>query len=237
MGLWDDLVEGGSNLLDDFLYNEVDGGRELDWRSIVSAGGGVASALGLLDADQQRTGYQGGIPTYSPTRARVANTYDPDRRPGSGGQRYFSGLRYSSGDSKAADEAATADEAIALATANAANPAREGQPDYSAPPIALAGGGLASLPRNSTPKQGGRYMRGLGSGMADSRPATIEGAQPAALSDGEFVLPADVVSHLGNGNSQAGAQQLYNMMDRVRAARTGTTQQGAPINPQRYMPR
>ena len=50
--------------------------------------------------------------------------------------------------------------------------------------------------------------------MADLIPATIDGTQPAALSDGEFVIPADVVSHLGNGNSEAGAEQLYSMMDR-----------------------
>jgi hypothetical protein len=56
------------------------------------------------------------------------------------------------------------------------------------------------------------------------------------LADGEFVIPADVVSHLGNGSSKAGAKRLYSMMDRVREARTGTTQQGKEINPAKYMP-
>ena len=60
----------------------------------------------------------------------------------------------------------------------------------------------------------GYYLGGATDGMADLIPATIDGTQPAALSDGEFVIPADVVSHLGNGNSDAGAKQLYSMMDR-----------------------
>jgi hypothetical protein len=72
--------------------------------------------------------------------------------------------------------------------------------------------------------------------MADQVPAQIDGRQPAALSDGEFVIPADVVSHLGNGNSDAGANQLHGMMDRIRQERTGTTQQGKQINPASFMP-
>jgi len=71
--------------------------------------------------------------------------------------------------------------------------------------------------------------------MADQIPATIDNAQPAALSDGEFVIPADVVSHLGNGNSDSGAKQLYGMMDNIRKARTGTEEQGRQINPQKFL--
>ena len=82
----------------------------------------------------------------------------------------------------------------------------------------------------------GYYLGGTTDGMADQVPATIGGQEPARLSDGEFVVPADVVSHLGNGNSDAGATQLYSMMDRVRKKRTGTTQQGAEINPMQQLP-
>jgi hypothetical protein len=82
----------------------------------------------------------------------------------------------------------------------------------------------------------GRYLRGETDGMADRIPSNIDGKQPAALSHGEFVIPADVVSHLGNGNSDAGAKELYKMMDRVRMARTGTKQQGKRINPNRFTP-
>ncbi len=72
--------------------------------------------------------------------------------------------------------------------------------------------------------------------MADKIPSSIDGKRPAKLSHGEFVIPADVVSHLGNGNSDAGAKILYKMMDRVRQARTGTKKQGRQINPAKFTP-
>jgi hypothetical protein len=81
----------------------------------------------------------------------------------------------------------------------------------------------------------GYYLGGPTDGMADQVPATIDNMQPAALSDGEFVIPADVVSHLGNGNSDAGAQNLYSMMDRVRTDRTGNPNQGRQIDPNKYL--
>ena len=93
----------------------------------------------------------------------------------------------------------------------------------------MAGGGLASLNHQ------GYYLGGPTDGMADQIPAMIGNSQPAALSDGEFVIPADVVSHLGNGNSDAGAQELFSMMDRVRQARTGRAEQGKEINPNKYL--
>ena len=100
------------------------------------------------------------------------------------------------------------------------------------------GGGIGSLDM----AQGGRalpprYLDGHSDGMADKVPANIDGKRPAALSDGEFVIPADVVSHLGNGNSNAGAKRLYKMMDDIRAARTGNPKQGKQINPDKFMPR
>ena len=85
---------------------------------------------------------------------------------------------------------------------------------------------------------GGKLLRGPGDGMSDSIPAVIKGKRPqrAALADGEFVIPADVVSHLGNGSTEAGAKRLYAMMDKVRHARTGNKKQGRQINPERFMP-
>jgi len=82
----------------------------------------------------------------------------------------------------------------------------------------------------------GGYLDGAGDGMSDSIPATIEGKQPARLADGEFVVPADVVSHIGNGSTKAGSKRLYSMLDRVRKARTGHTKQGKQIKPEKYMP-
>ena len=82
----------------------------------------------------------------------------------------------------------------------------------------------------------GEVLDGGGDGMSDSIRASIDGKQEARLADGEFVIPADVVSHLGNGSSKAGAKQLYSMMNKVRRARTGNPKQGKQINPNRYMP-
>lgn len=96
-----------------------------------------------------------------------------------------------------------------------------------------AGGGIASLGSYS---DGGRMLKGPGDGMSDSIPAKIGAKQEARLADGEFVVPADVVSHLGNGSTDAGAKQLYSMMDKVRQARTGRKAQGRQIKPQKYMP-
>jgi hypothetical protein len=81
-----------------------------------------------------------------------------------------------------------------------------------------------------------RYLRGITDGMEDKIKTSIDGKQKALLSHGEFVIPADVVSHLGNGNSDAGAKKLYQMMDRLRQARTGTKKQGKQINPDKFMP-
>lgn len=83
---------------------------------------------------------------------------------------------------------------------------------------------------------GGRMLKGPGDGMSDSIPATIAGKQPARLADGEFVVPADVVSHLGNGSTDAGAKKLYGMMDRIRKARTGKKKQAPAVKANRYMP-
>jgi hypothetical protein len=100
-------------------------------------------------------------------------------------------------------------------------------------PYSYAGGGIASLGSYS---DGGRMLKGPGDGMSDSIPASIGSKQPARLADGEFVVPADVVSHLGNGSTDAGAKQLYSMMNKVRHARTGNSKQGREIQPRKYLP-
>ena len=83
------------------------------------------------------------------------------------------------------------------------------------------GGGLGSLGSYS---DGGRLLKGPGDGVSDSIPATIGNKnQPARLADGEFVVPARIVSELGNGSTDAGAKKLYAMLDRVQRARGKTT--------------
>jgi hypothetical protein len=103
-------------------------------------------------------------------------------------------------------------------------------------PQAMARGGISDLGGYSDYARGGRMLKGPGDGMSDSIPASIGGKRPARLARDEFVVPTDVVSGLGNGSSDAGAEQLYAMMDRVRKARTGRKSQGREINPQKYMP-
>lgn len=98
---------------------------------------------------------------------------------------------------------------------------------------AARGGVMSSLGSYS---DGGRMLKGPGDGMSDSIPATIGGKQPARLADGEFVVPADVVSHLGNGSTDAGAKKLYTMMDRIRKARTGKKKQAPAVKTNKYMP-
>jgi hypothetical protein len=86
-----------------------------------------------------------------------------------------------------------------------------------------AGGGLSDARYNlGGYSDGGRLLRGPGDGVSDSIPATIGNKQPARLADGEFVVPARIVSELGNGSTEAGARKLYAMMDRVQAARKKT---------------
>jgi len=86
-----------------------------------------------------------------------------------------------------------------------------------------AAGGVAHLGDYS---DGGRLLKGPGDGVSDNIPATIGGKQPARLADGEFVVPARIVSELGNGSTEAGAKRLYAMMDRIQKARKKTIGKG-----------
>jgi hypothetical protein len=115
-------------------------------------------------------------------------------------------------------------------------PANIKKGDESPNTVDAAQGGIMSLGGYAA---GGnpRLLKGPGDGMSDNIPATISGKQPARLADGEFVVPADVVSHLGNGSTEAGAKKLHQMMTNVRKARTGNPKQGKQINPNKYMPK
>ena len=104
--------------------------------------------------------------------------------------------------------------------------------------MALAGGGM-SVGTLGGYSDGGRLLKGPGDGVSDSIPASIGDRQPARLADGEFVVPARIVSELGNGSTEAGAHKLYAMMDRVQNARkktTGKKQVAANPNAQQYLP-
>jgi hypothetical protein len=107
---------------------------------------------------------------------------------------------------------------------------------YTIPPLEYNPETYARALRKQEGMAKGGYLNGQGDGMSDSIPATIEGKQPARLADGEFVIPADVVSHLGNGSSKAGSKRLYAMLDKVRHARTGNKKQGKEIKADKYLP-
>lgn len=98
-----------------------------------------------------------------------------------------------------------------------------------------AQGGLIGLARGGSTGQP-RFLAGGTDGMADKIPAVIDGGQPAKLGHGEFVLPADCVSFLGSGNSEAGAKVLYDMMDRIRKHAHGSTKQIKKANLKKVLP-
>jgi hypothetical protein len=206
----------------------------IDFNKILT---GMAAISAFSGGDKPKSNaYQGSIPTLTATRSQVPYDYvNEQREPGSYGRDYFSDINYSAPAQAGAAQAAGAAEAQAKKEQNdavqaavAAKQARleeeEQTPEFA-------------MPWQSRQKfaKGGRYLDGQTDGMADKIPSMIDGKQKAALSHGEFVIPADVVSHLGNGNSNAGAQKLYDMMARVRKARTGNAQQGKRINPDKFL--
>ena len=91
----------------------------------------------------------------------------------------------------------------------------------------MAQGGGVSAPYDlGSYSDGGRLLKGPGDGVSDSIPATIGKGRPARLADGEFVIPARIVSEIGNGSTEAGARKLYAMMDRIQAGRKKSVGKG-----------
>jgi len=239
----------GSQALNSLSSAFTKPGGGTDWGKVAGIAGGLYGAY-QSQQPPEKTGYQGGIPKYEAVREQVANTYDPNRRPGSTAQDYFSSTKFVAPEGAEAARTAAKTEAAGLEALNKANPARQERTVLQAgaerkeaeksevkpassvikdvPVPKYASGGIAEMAK-------GRYLAGATDGMADKIPARIGGKQEARLSHGEFVIPADVVGHLGNGNSEAGAQRLYAMMDRIRKARTGTTKQGKQINPDKFL--
>jgi hypothetical protein len=153
------------------------------------------------------------------------------RRPGSGGVTYFSPMQYT-----------PASTATNTATNTTANTAVVTPPvDTVVPPTGVEdtsykvfnSGGIASLGGYS---DGGQLLRGPGDGVSDDIPATIGNKQPARLADGEFVVPARIVSELGNGSTEAGARKLYAMMDRIKASRAKAKNIAANTKADKHLP-
>jgi hypothetical protein len=139
------------------------------------------------------------------------------RRPGSGGVTYFSPTQYSKVG------AAPIKEEVAV---DPAQPNPTIVPEYAA-------GGIANLGGYS---DGDRLLKGPGDGVSDSIPAMIGKRQPARLADGEFVIPARIVSELGNGSTEAGARKLYAMMDRIKKARSKAKNIAADTKSDKHLP-
>ena len=242
---------GFDALKNTFTKRNADGSTGVDWAALATAG------MGLYDLSNKGDtgGYSKPVPKMDMVREQVQYN-DPNRRPGESGRQYFTDPRFvAQGDAGAMDAARAASAAQASGLQAAAQPAPAPAPNPYAGKMNLSfaqqrqaptsGAGLPQIPTQLNAQGGigmaeggladaGRYLQGKTDGMADEIPSSIDGEQPAALSHGEFVIPADVVSHLGNGNSDAGAQKLYEMMDRIRQARTGTTEQGKEINPDEF---
>ena len=243
MGWYSDAVDaltGGEGNVADFLDSDLISGI---------AQGAIGSKLNkYFQPDIPKVGYQGKVPELQAVRERVPMQQPAEgqapRRPGSAGRRYFSDTQYAERPDTEMQTVAEAQaraqaqaQQLAQAQAQTKTPAsQQPQPQPSGGPrqtVGMAAGGVASAYNR---RHNGYYLGGKTDGMADEVPASIDGNQEARLSDGEFVIPADVVSHLGNGNSDAGADQLHGMMNNVRMERTGNSEQGKQIDPNKFMP-
>jgi len=216
-----------SSWWDDFtgVFKQGLSGENLGTMLGTGIAGYAINKSGLSSPNVPVVGYQGTVPEYTAVRERVPMQQDPNRRPGSGGRRYFSDMMYADRPER---QPMTVAQARAKAQEQAQGIAALQAPRLDEKPM-MATGGIIGM-------NTGYYLGGITDGMADKVPARIDSGQEARLSDGEFVIPADVVSHLGNGNSEAGAKQLYEMMSRTRKTRTGNPKQGKEINPRKMLP-
>jgi len=213
-------------------------------------GMGIGSLLqgsGLADPKIPPVGYQGGIPNYTAVRQRVPMQPDPNRRPGAAGRQYFSDTIFADAPERKPISVADAQSMTQQQAEGIASLA----PTYSAPTeqketenFSPASDVINRMPVDTMEEDdefmgrvmnaGGRYLGGITDGMADDIRGNI-GRDEVRLSDGEFVIPADVVSHLGNGNSNAGAAHLHDFMDSIREKRTGNSKQGKQIDPNQFL--
>ena len=246
-GILGSLGGAGKDFIKKYLYDSASGKVNL------AGVGSLGMALyGMMNQDKQG-GYNKPVPKMDMVREQIQYN-DPNRRPGEAGRQYFTDTQFTPQGDTGAASAAAAQQAAGIKAAYQPSPAQAPNPyagkmnlAYSRPAerppansaalpqiptqlnaqggIGMATGGIADA---------GRYLQGQTDGMADELPSSIDGEQPAALSHGEFVIPADVVSHLGNGNSDAGAQKLHEMMSRIRKARTGNPEQGKEIDAEEF---
>ena len=218
---------------------------------------GIAKTLGTVAAGKLADqlfgvkggpgGYKGGIPTLTASRqmlpipttmVNAAGNTVP-RRPGSGGISYFTPMQYN-----APVAATTPANTTTGTTTTPVTPPTDTTvvpPENVAESTGMAMGGMAGYARGGIANlgsysDGGRLLRGPGDGVSDSIPATIGKGQPARLADGEFVIPARIVSELGNGSTEAGARKLYAMMDRIKKSRRKAKNIAADTKSDKHLP-
>ena len=182
----------------------------------------VARGMNQFNIDPQRMAGITGLPLEN-VQSRYQAAMGPNmagRRPGSGGVTYFSPMQSSPIGSF-------------TTTAPAETPPVENTVVEQAAGGGLMGGGISDLGGYS---DGGRLLRGPGDGVSDSIPASINNKQPARLADGEFVVPARIVSELGNGSTEAGARKLYAMMDRIQKSRRKAKNIAANTRADKHLP-
>jgi hypothetical protein len=229
-------------------YYQASYPKYADGGMVAMAPGGLASLQGNMYPQSQQDMTQFATPTQMPISAEVVRSdYEPKTDPYSGQLMMAKGGMLADQKKKKASLTSAAKMAamdsydasvagLGNAMYQSQMPGQQAaglQPTMQMGQLNLANGGISNLGGYS---DGGRMLKGRGDGMSDSIPASIAGKQPARLADGEFVVPADVVSHLGNGSTDAGAKRLYAMMDKVRQARTGKKKQAPAVNSKRLMP-
>ena len=200
----------------------------------------------LFNVQKGPGGYKGGIPTLTASRQMLpipttmmnatgspmldAKGMPIRRRPGSGGVTYFSPMQYLAPSQTPAQTTPVTPAATGIATV----------PTETPETIIAAGGGMmygsGGIANLGGYSDGGRLLKGPGDGVSDSIPATIGNKQPARLADGEFVIPARIVSELGNGSTEAGARKLYAMMDRIKKARSKAKNIAADTKSDKHLP-
>ena len=217
-------------------------------QSLVGMGiGSLLQGSGLADPKIPPVGYQGEIPNYAAVRQRVPMQPDPNRRPGAAGRQYFSDTIFADAPERkpisvADAQSMTRQQAEGIASLMPSYPAPEEREEAES--SSPASDVINQVPVDTMEEDnefmgrvmnaGGRYLGGITDGMADDVRGNI-GRDEVRLSDGEFVIPADVVSHLGNGNSKAGAAYLHDFMKDIRQERTGNPKQGKQINPNQFL--
>jgi hypothetical protein len=184
----------------------------------------VARTMNQFNVNPERMAGIANLPVEN-IQARYQAAIGPNmlsRRPGSGGVTYFSPIQYSPIGSFQTTEAGEAEPIPAPTEV-----------------VTAAGGGMmrsGGISDLGSYSDGGRLLRGPGDGVSDSIPASINNKQPARLADGEFVIPARIVSELGNGSTEAGARKLYAMMNRIQKSRRKAKNIAANTRADKHLP-